>query len=89
VVLAAEGYPGKVTTGDAIRGAEAPLGEGVQVFQAGTARAADGTLVASGGRVLCVTALAADLAAARQAAYQALSGIRLRGGHYRKDIGLP
>jgi len=88
VVLAAEGYPGKVTTGDAIAGAEAELGEEVQVFQAATARSADGALVSSGGRVLTVTALGDDLAAARERAYQALSRIRMRGGHYRRDIGV-
>jgi phosphoribosylamine--glycine ligase len=88
VVLAAEGYPGKVATGDAIQGAEEDFGEGLQVFQAGTARAADGALVSAGGRVLTVTALGADLAAARSRAYRALSRIRLRGGHYRKDIGV-
>jgi len=88
VVLAAEGYPGKPTTGDAIQGAEEELGEGVQLFQAGTARGADGSLLSAGGRVLAVTALGDDLAAARARAYQALSRVRLRGGHYRKDIGL-
>jgi phosphoribosylamine--glycine ligase len=88
VVLAAEGYPGKVATGDAIAGAEADLGPDVQVFQAGTARSADGTLISSGGRVLTVTALGADLAAARARAYDALSRIRLRGSHFRRDIGV-
>jgi phosphoribosylamine--glycine ligase len=88
VVLAAEGYPGKVATGDAILGAEGDLPAGVQVFQAGTARASDGTLVSAGGRVLTVTALGADLAAARELAYGALGRIRLRGSHYRRDIGV-
>ncbi|MBI5069802.1 MAG: phosphoribosylamine--glycine ligase [Deltaproteobacteria bacterium] len=88
VVLAAEGYPGRVASGDAIAGAEADLGPDVQIFQAGTARSADGTLVSSGGRVLTVTALGADLAAARARAYDALSRIRLRGSHYRRDIGV-
>jgi phosphoribosylamine--glycine ligase len=89
VVLAAEGYPGKVATGDAILGAEDERGAEVQVFQAGTARAADGTLLSAGGRVLTVAALGSDLAAARALAYGALGRIRLRGGHYRKDIGAP
>lgn len=88
VVLAAEGYPGKPTTGDAILGAEEDLGADVQVFQAGTARSADGTLVSAGGRVLTVAARGADLAAARGLAYDALARIRLRGGHYRRDIGV-
>ncbi len=88
VVLAAEGYPGKPATGDAIEGAEGPFEPGVQVFQAGTARDGSGRLVSAGGRVLTVCALGEDLAAARARAYAAMAGIRLRGGHYRKDIGL-
>jgi phosphoribosylamine--glycine ligase len=88
VVLAAEGYPGKPAAGDAVEGAEADPGEDVQVFQAGTARDAAGRLVAAGGRVLTVAALGADLGAARSRAYQALGRIRLRGGHYRRDIGI-
>jgi len=88
VVLAAEGYPGKVASGDAIAGAEQQLGPEVQVFHAATARSADGSLVSAGGRVLTVTALGADLAAARARAYDALSHIRMRGGHYRRDIGV-
>jgi len=88
VVLAAEGYPAKPVAGDAIEGAVGPFGEDVQVFHAGTALGADGRVVASGGRVLTVCALGADLAAARDLAYAALGRIRLRGGHYRRDIGL-
>jgi phosphoribosylamine--glycine ligase len=88
VVLAAEGYPGKPTAGDVIEGAEDDHGPDVQVFQAGTARRADGALVSAGGRVLTVTALGADLAAARALAYHALGRIRMRGGHYRRDIGV-
>ncbi len=88
VVLAAEGYPGKVASGDAVAGAEQDFGPDVQVFQAATARSADGTLVSAGGRVLTVSALGADLAAARARAYDALGRIRMRGGHYRRDIGV-
>jgi len=88
VVLAAEGYPGRVATGDAIAGAEQDLGPDVQVFHAATARSADGSLVSAGGRVLTVTSLGADLAAARARAYDALGRIRMRGGHYRRDIGV-
>ncbi len=87
VVLAAEGYPGKVTTGDVIEGAEGPFGEGVQVFHAGTARAADGRLVTAGGRVMTVCALGADLGAASRRAYEAAAAIRWRGQQYRRDIG--
>src|SRR3990172_625000 len=88
VVLAAEGYPAKPVAGDAIEGAGGPFEEGVQVFHAGTALAPDGRTVAVGGRVLTGCALGADLAAARERAYAAVGPIRLRGSHYRKDIGL-
>jgi phosphoribosylamine--glycine ligase len=87
VVLAAEGYPAKPASGDAIEGADGPFDDGVQVFHAGTAEA-QGRLVSSGGRVLTVCALGSDLAAARVRAYAALGHIRLRGSHYRRDIGL-
>jgi len=88
VVLAADGYPARPVTGDAIEGAEGPWDEGVQVFQAGTARDAAGRLVSAGGRVLTVCALGDGLEAARARAYAALGRIRMRGGHFRKDIGL-
>jgi phosphoribosylamine--glycine ligase len=88
VVLAAEGYPAKPVAGDAVEGADGPFEEGVQVFHAGTALAPDGRIVTAGGRVLTVCALGAGVAAARDRAYTALGRIRLRGGHYRRDIGL-
>jgi phosphoribosylamine--glycine ligase len=88
IVLAAEGYPAKPVAGDAVEDADGPFEEGVQVFHAGTALAPDGRIVTAGGRVLTVCALGADLAAARDRAYTALGRIRLRGGHYRRDIGL-
>ncbi|HTP26494.1 MAG TPA: phosphoribosylamine--glycine ligase [Anaeromyxobacteraceae bacterium] len=87
VVLAAEGYPGRPTTGDLIEGAGGPFAGGARVFHAGTALARDGGLVSAGGRVLTACALGTDLAEAREVAYAALSRIRLRGGHYRRDIG--
>ena len=61
MVMAANGYPGKPQTGTPIRGIDrADTLEHVMVFHAGTKRAADGTLVANGGRVLAVTALGLD-----------------------------
>ncbi len=90
VVLAAPGYPQSPTTGGIVTGV--PEGPGDEagwdaawVVHAGTARD-DGHLVASGGRVLCATARAADLAGARERAYALLEGIGLEGGHYRRDI---
>ena len=87
VVLAAEGYPGKPRTGDAIEGAEDEPPAGVQVFQAGTARSADGRLVTAGGRVLTACALGETLEAASHLAYQAAARIHFRGCQYRRDIG--
>jgi phosphoribosylamine--glycine ligase len=83
VVVAADGYPERPRTGDPISGAD---GEGV--LHAGTALAADGGVVSAGGRVLAVTAVGADLAAARQLAYERVAGVRLAGAHWRTDIAL-
>jgi phosphoribosylamine--glycine ligase len=86
VVLAAEGYPGKVRSGDAIEGADTDFGADVKVFHAGTSEGADGKPVTAGGRVLTVCALGDDLAQAREKAYAALGAVRFRGGFYRHDI---
>lgn len=83
VVVAAEGYPERPRTGDRVTGSD---GEGV--LHAGTAPAADGTVVSAGGRVLAVTAVGEDLAAARQAVYERVARVRLAGAHWRTDIGL-
>src|SRR4051812_416999 len=82
-VVAAEGYPERPRTGDPISGAD---GEGV--LHAGTALAGDGGVVSAGGRVLAVTAVGTDLAAARQLAYERVAGVRLAGAHWRTDIAL-
>ena len=86
VVMAAHGYPGAVRHGDAIDGLPAPAEDAI-VFHAGTERRADGTLVTSGGRVLCVTALGDSVKAAHQRAYAALAPIRFDGAQHRSDIG--
>jgi phosphoribosylamine---glycine ligase len=87
VVLAAAGYPGTPRGGDPITGIEQAEALGAVVYQAGTAYGAEtGTLVASGGRVLAVTALGDDLASARTSAYRALAEVRLADAHYRTDI---
>ena len=85
VVLAAEGYPLNPRKGDAITGLPAES-ENAMVFHAGTADK-DGTLVTSGGRVLCVTALGESVKTAQQHAYEALSSIQFAGKQYRQDIG--
>jgi phosphoribosylamine--glycine ligase len=87
VVLAAEGYPGKVASGDAIDGADGPFPEDVQVFQAGTVRGEGERVMTSGGRVLTVCALGDGLPDAARRAYQAIGQVRFRGMQYRKDIG--
>lgn len=91
VVVAAEGYPAGPVTGDPVGGIDdAEAVDGVHVLQAGTRAegAEDGTvrLVSAGGRVLSVVGLGADLTQARERAYRAVSAIRLRGSHHRRDI---
>jgi phosphoribosylamine--glycine ligase len=86
VVMAAGGYPGTPSKGDAITGLP-PATDDMHVFHAGTTRLPDGTLVTSGGRVLTVTALGEPLRAAQQRAYDALGSIRFDGAQYRRDIG--
>ena len=88
VVLASAGYPGKYETGRLISGLSAAAKlEGVQIFHAGT-KVANNEVVTSGGRVLAVTALGVDLAAARALAYDAAALIHFEGCHYRRDIAL-
>jgi phosphoribosylamine--glycine ligase len=88
IVAAAAGYPGKLRCGDSITGIET-LDEDVLCFHAGTRRDGDGTLRTSGGRVLCVTALGADLDTARTRAYGNLARVHFEGMQYRSDIGGP
>jgi phosphoribosylamine--glycine ligase len=86
IVLASGGYPGKYEKGREITGLEeAEKDKDVVVFHAGTGLA-DGRLVTAGGRVLGVTALGADIAGARDKAYEAAGKIHFAGMHYRKDI---
>lgn len=88
VVMAAEGYPGAPRKGSAIKGLErAAAVPGAKVFHAGTARRADGALVADGGRVLAVGGTGATLRAARDAAYAAVDAVDWPGGFCRRDIG--
>jgi phosphoribosylamine--glycine ligase len=85
VVMAAAGYPLNPRKGDAIAGLPKEA-EDAMVFHAGTVGGEGGTLT-SGGRVLCVTALADTTKAAQQRAYDVLHGIRFDGAQYRRDIG--
>jgi phosphoribosylamine--glycine ligase len=86
VVVAARGYPGTPAAGGAIRGIDAAEAEGARVFQAGTRRDGD-TLVASGGRVLAVTASGHTVREAQAAAYRAVDRITFADGFCRSDIG--
>jgi phosphoribosylamine--glycine ligase len=87
VIVAAKGYPGAPGKGGAINGlAAAEQESGVTVFQAGTALS-DGQLVASGGRVLAVTARGRSLGEAREHAYRAVDAIDYADGFHRRDIG--
>ena len=87
VVMAAKGYPGAYEKGTEIRELDAASADPkTAIFHAGTAR--DGRRVlASGGRVLSVTALGTDIAQAQARAYAAVDTIDWPGGFCRRDIG--
>ncbi len=87
VVMAANGYPDCYKKGSIIKGLDAANSiEGVVVFHAGT-QSKDGTILAIGGRVLGVTALASTVAEAQKKAYQAIDLIDWPEGFCRRDIG--
>jgi phosphoribosylamine---glycine ligase len=87
IVMAAEGYPTNVKKGSTIRGLDKLDGiDGLKVFHAGTAEK-DGELIASGGRVLNITAIAETVAEAQAHAYDAVKKIDWPEGFYRSDIG--
>jgi phosphoribosylamine--glycine ligase len=87
IVVAARGYPEAPSSGGAIRAIEgAEQVEGVTVFHAGT-ELTEGELVAKGGRVLAVTAVAETFANARARAYRAVDQIDFADGFHRRDIG--
>jgi phosphoribosylamine---glycine ligase len=88
VVMAARGYPENPEKGSEIRQLElAAQLDGVQMFHAGTTRRTDGALIASGGRVLNVTAIGRTVADAQARAYRAVDEIDWPGGFCRHDIG--
>jgi len=86
VVIAAGDYPDGGSRGAPISGLDAARGAGCTVFHAGTARQGD-TLVTNGGRVLCVTATGADLAAAKALTDAGAAAVHWDGARYRRDIG--
>ncbi len=86
VVMAAKGYPGTIEKGSIIRGLEQASAGGVEIFQAGTATSSS-DIVANGGRVLNVTAMAKTVAAAQRKAYEAVDRLDWPQGFCRRDIG--
>ena len=86
IVIAAAGYPASPRAGGTIRGIDDAERDGAIVFQAGTALDGD-ALVATGGRVLAVTATAATVSAARERAYAAAARVDYADGFCRSDIG--
>jgi len=85
VMAASGGYPGDYETGRPISGLK-DFGEDILVFHSGT-KCVGEDIVTSGGRVLCISAMDADLAQAKAKAYAALSNIRFDDMHFRNDIG--
>ena len=89
VVLAAHGYPMNPRKGDVIKGlpkGDSSVGDDAVVFHAGTTAESSQTLV-SGGRVLCVTALADSVKQAQGRVYEVISAIGFEGMQFRRDIG--
>ena len=88
VVLASAGYPGRyekgmeITIDDRVREMDDVL-----LFHAGTSREG-GRLLASGGRVIGVTAVGGSIRYAMDRAYEACDGIHYVGKYHRNDIGL-
>ena len=87
IVAANKGYPGKYEKGSIIESLDAVEQDSVQVFHAGTALDANGRFIATGGRVLGVTAAATSLSSALNVCYESLGKIYWPGMQFRRDIG--
>ena len=85
VVMAAHGYPGSYNNGSPITGLDADLPD-TKIFHAGASIDA-GRVVTSGGRVLCVCGLGANVSEAQRRAYERVKTVRWEGARYRRDIG--
>ena len=86
VVMASGGYPEAYSKGFPIHGLNTPHDDDVKIFHAGTALA-NGEVITTGGRVLCVTTLGTSVAQAQAKAYQQLKLITWEQCYYRDDIG--
>ena len=86
VVLAAQGYPERVRTGDGIEGLERAASLPGKIFHGGT-RLHGGRVLTQGGRVLCATGLGESVREAQQRAYALVDCVRFEGMQYRRDIG--
>ncbi len=86
VVVAAHGYPGTVRGGDEVVGLDGAAASGAAVLHAGTTLDGLGRVVSSGGRVLSVVGVGADLEKAREVAYGGVGAITLEGSHHRSDV---
>ena len=85
--MASQGYPGEYLGDVKIDGLTESNGEDtVKVFHSGTREGSDGSIVTTGGRVLCVTALGVDYDSGRQRADQCCEENRWERTFYRKDI---
>ncbi len=87
VVMAARGYPGSYEKGSEIHGLAEAARDDVMVFHAGTTAGPEGSILASGGRVLGITAIAPTIAQAQARAYQTVDRIDWPDGFCRRDIG--
>jgi phosphoribosylamine--glycine ligase len=85
IVMAANGYPGSYEKGSQIKLPDL-AGENGFIFHAGT-KLQNGQVVANGGRVLNVTAMAQDVQTARDRAYDLVAQVKWDDGFYRSDIG--
>ena len=86
VVMASGGYPASYGTDAPITGLDSASGDDTIIFHAGT-RDDDGTVVTSGGRVLCAVGLGDTVGHAAEVAYRAAARIHWKDSYYRRDIG--